>query len=509
MRARVVGWMALAVAAGGGLVSLWATGRTTSEVPAPLPDEVLGKLTGKHWYRVSLMGQPSGWAMYETWLQEGGDGTPRLTSRQRLHFQVELNGQKLSASSETLVETDGHLRPIKITMAADELGREKTVLAEVEGTELAVTVSSGGRASRKRLPLPEDWGSDLQFAAKAARGALHPGETFTVSIFDPEVADFDRHHIAVTDVVEAQMGGQTRRLFCLDDTTERLKLKIRTFIDADGVMWRQEAPGVMNLVLEKVGEAEAMRLGRPLSLSNRVAVDKPLGEPQGVATLRLRVTLDRPAEEPPFPTTARQTVTALSDTEYELSVKAASPPKTIANRTAKLPQELAGLTSATGIAEADDQRMRELAERITAGKGTAWEAAQAIVRWVYENMRKVASEPRPVTALECLDNMVGDCTEHALLAGTLARAAGLPSKMCVGLGYTGDAFYYHAWVKIWVGEWVEMDPTWGEATVDATHLQVAEGALDEPSMARMSLATARILGQVSFRVLDVRRSATE
>ncbi|MCX7598279.1 MAG: hypothetical protein N2512_05360, partial [Armatimonadetes bacterium] len=56
-----------------------------------------------------------------------------------------------------------------------------------------------------------------------------------------------------------------------------------------------------------------------------------------------------------------------------------------------------------------------------------------------------------------------------------------------------------------VGEWAEMDPTWGEEAVDATHLEVAEGSLDEPSMARMSLATARILGQVRFQVLDVER----
>lgn len=509
MKARVLGWVALAAVAGGGLLGLWATGRTASEVPASPPNEVLGKLTGKHWYRVSLMGQASGWAMYETWLDAGPDHTPRLCSRQRLHFQVELNGQNLSASSETLIETDGLLRPVKITMAADELGREKTVLAEVEGQELAVTVSSGGRVSRKRLPLPADWGSDLQFAAKAAQGELRPGDTFTVSIFDPEVADFDRHHVVVAEEVELVVGGQARRLIRLDDTTERLKLKIRSFLDADGVMWRQEVPGVMNLVLEKVDEEAATRLGRPLSLSNRVAVDRPLGEPQNVAALRLRVTLDRPAEEPPLPTTVRQTVTALSDTEYDLSVRAATAPKDVARFPTELSGELLALTQATGIAQSDDQRMRNLAAQITAGKDTAWDAARAIVGWVHENMRKVASEPRPVTALECLDTMVGDCTEHALLAGTLARAAGLPSKMCVGLGYTGDAFYYHAWVKIWVGEWAEMDPTWGEEAVDATHLEVAEGSLDEPSMARMSLATARILGQVSFRVLDVSRGGAE
>ncbi|MCX7599573.1 MAG: hypothetical protein N2512_12020, partial [Armatimonadetes bacterium] len=125
-KTRVFGWVALAAVTGGAGMGLWATARTPSEVAGPLPNEVLQKLTGKHWYRVSLMGQASGWAMYEPWLDAGPDGASRLYPRQRLHFQVELNGQQLSASSETLVETDGLLRPVKITMVADELGREKT-----------------------------------------------------------------------------------------------------------------------------------------------------------------------------------------------------------------------------------------------------------------------------------------------------------------------------------------------------------------------------------------------
>lgn len=509
MKAQALGWVVALIVVGAGLGGLWATGRPGPQAAAAVPHEVLERLTGKHWYSVSLMGQASGWAMYETWLDAGPDGAPRLCSRQRLHFQVELNGQKLSASSETLTETDELLRPVKITMVADELGREKTVLAEVEGQELAVTISAAGRVSHKRLPLPQDWGSDLQFAVKAARGELRAGDGFTVSIFDPEVADFDRHHIVVADAAEIQIGGQARQLIRLDDTTERLKLKIRSYLDANGVMWKQEVPGVMNLVLEKVDEAVAVQLGRPLSLSNRVAVDRPLGDPQGVVALRLHITLDRPVDETPLPNTDRQALTALSDTEYELNVKAAAVPKVGEKMPLALTDALTELVQPTGIAQADDQRLREVASRITTGTTTAWDAARAIVRWVHQNMRKVASEPRPITALECLENMVGDCTEHALLAGTLARAVGLPSKMCVGLGYTGDAFYYHAWVKIWVGEWAEMDPTWGEEAVDATHLEVAEGSLDEPSMARMSLATARILGQVRFRVLDVARGDTE
>ena len=76
----------------------------------------------------------------------------------------------------------------------------------------------------------------------------------------------------------------------------------------------------------------------------------------------------------------------------------------------------------------------------------------------------------------------GDCNEHTYLFVALARAAGLPARIHVGLVYSGmdgqpGVFYYHAWPSVYVGEWVEMDPTLGQPTVDATHLSLVTGEL--------------------------------
>ncbi len=483
------------------LVGCRRAGGASSE----LTSDLAGKLEGKHWYRVSVMGQASGWAFFENWTRRAADGSLQLVSRQRLHFSIVLNGRRLTAAQEMTIETDVRLRPVSIAMAADELGRPKNVKAEVRGDRLEVTVEGGKQVFTKSLPLPEDWGSDLQLELEAAAGRLQPGRKLTASIFDPQLVDFDRHYLEVKAWREMEIGGQKRRLLQIDDRTEKLKLSITTYIDEEGVMWRQEVPGIMNMVLEKVSEEEAKELGQPLSLTNRVEIDKALGDPRGLRLLVLLAKLEQEGEAP-FPTTERQEVTSTEDkNSYRLTLRAAKPPAKIAAFPRQVPSDLLPLTQATSLAQADDARMKQQALEIVAGSKDSWEAARAIVQWVYENMRKVASEPRPVTALESLEDLVGDCTEHAVLAGTLARAVGLPSKMCVGLGYTGDAFYYHAWVRIWVGEWVEMDPTWGEDTVDASHIEIAEGSLDEMSLAQMSLATARVIGQVEFKVLKMER----
>ena len=33
---------------------------------------------------------------------------------------------------------------------------------------------------------------------------------------------------------------------------------------------------------------------------------------------------------------------------------------------------------------------------------------------------------------------------------------------------------WHEWVAAYVGEWVHLDPTWGQSVADATHFAVGE-----------------------------------
>jgi transglutaminase-like putative cysteine protease len=157
---------------------------------------------------------------------------------------------------------------------------------------------------------------------------------------------------------------------------------------------------------------------------------------------------------------------------------------------------------ATPMAQSGEARLRDLARQVVGSQTDAYRAALALNNWVFRNLGKMESEPRPITALQVLDQGKGDCSEHALLMATLARAVGLPSRLVAGLAVIGDKLFYHAWVEVYVGEWVEMDPTWGEAGVDAGHLLLARSALDEVSYARMSLDTGRTLGTLGAKVVD-------
>jgi transglutaminase-like putative cysteine protease len=72
----------------------------------------------------------------------------------------------------------------------------------------------------------------------------------------------------------------------------------------------------------------------------------------------------------------------------------------------------------------------------------------------------------PVAA-EVLRRMSGDCNEHTALYVALARAAGIPSRVALGLVYEDGFFCYHAWPEIYAGRWIAVDPTLGQFPADA------------------------------------------
>jgi len=206
------------------------------------------------------------------------------------------------------------------------------------------------------------------------------------------------------------------------------------------------------------------------------------------------------AAETLFPTTARQTVSG-GDGVATVVVRAAATPATALQLPVTAP-DLQPYLQPSDMVQSADPRVIAQAREIVGDEREAWPAARKLNQWVYRHMTKVASEPRPLSALEIIEAKRGDCSEHAVLLAALAQAAGLPVRMVAGLAYGAGAYRYHAWNEVYVGTWVEMDPTWGEDTVDAGHIQVAASALDSASLARMSLAASKTMGTLKLKVLD-------
>jgi transglutaminase-like putative cysteine protease len=139
------------------------------------------------------------------------------------------------------------------------------------------------------------------------------------------------------------------------------------------------------------------------------------------------------------------------------------------------PPEPAYLRASVAVPSADPQ-IRDLAATIVAGKPGGREQVRAMLDWIGGNIRK---EPADVfSALDVLTTRRAECQGHAYLFAALARASGIPTRVANGLVYTGElgGFAYHAWNESLIdGQWVAIDPMFGQLEADATHLNLLYG----------------------------------
>jgi len=102
--------------------------------------------------------------------------------------------------------------------------------------------------------------------------------------------------------------------------------------------------------------------------------------------------------------------------------------------------------------------------------------AQAILDWIGRNIRK---EPADVfSALDVLTTGRAECQGHAYLFAALARASGIPTRVANGLVYADElkGFAYHAWNESLIdGQWIAIDPMFGQFEADATHFKLLYG----------------------------------
>jgi transglutaminase-like putative cysteine protease len=106
-----------------------------------------------------------------------------------------------------------------------------------------------------------------------------------------------------------------------------------------------------------------------------------------------------------------------------------------------------------------------------------------------------------LSVLQVIERRRGDCSEHAALFTTLARAAGIPARTVSGLAWLGDearAFGGHAWCEVALdGAWVPVDPTLDQVRIDAAHVRLGhEGGPD---------ASLRVHGRLRLVLLDAER----
>lgn len=152
--------------------------------------------------------------------------------------------------------------------------------------------------------------------------------------------------------------------------------------------------------------------------------------------------------------------------------------------------------------ESDNEIIKNKAELIINGEVNSWRAAKKLSRWVYKTIIDKNLSGGYSTSLATLETQTGDCTEHTVLLIALARSVGIPSRICTGLFYTGGGFYYHFWPEVYVGRWVQMDPSLDQDIADANHIQLGGSVLESNTMIEFTEGSFRTMNQLEINIIE-------
>jgi len=430
--------------------------------------------TGGEYFGLYLLDKKVGWMFSDFTFVPGA--TDKVQSISELYFKVGVGaaGKVSERHSREVRVYEAKPGGRLLSMVLDQKGDGGEQHLEVTATAKGLTVM------RKRPGQPTEVrtvaaSKEVVEDSDQARVSLLRQENLEGFITDGE--DLSNYKLTTTlgKTGERTLGGVKVKVSTATTLSEKEKIPVDLSITEDGAVIEVNFGGQMRAMAESESVAKRQDQVEVFGLTK---VPLPQAPPpwarQVPGSMRLVMS---GIPERFWRDTYRQKYKGLPDGKVEVRLSANAPKL---EKKLRLPlKDPSGgpYLKSTLVVEADSPKIQAAVRKILAGEKDAYVAARKISSWVDKHMTKDygASADR---ATDILKQMRGDCTEHSLLTVALLRAAGIPAKRVDGVVYLdqgdGPAFYWHEWVEAWVGEWTQLDPTFGQDVADATHFAVGE-----------------------------------
>ena len=89
----------------------------------------------------------------------------------------------------------------------------------------------------------------------------------------------------------------------------------------------------------------------------------------------------------------------------------------------------------------------------------------------------------------------------------MCRAAGIPSRVVIGLVYVKQqtGFGFHMWDEVYVNQrWVAIDPTWKQVDRRRGHIKISESSLDGVAPFEAFSPILRVMGKMEIDPIEFR-----
>ena len=385
---------------------------------------------------------------------------------------------------ETSTETpDG--KPLGFAAVQDLGLMQQTVEGRIADGKLHVTITQAGREQKRT----EDWPAGALLAegqrlAAIARG-LKEGTRYTLKVYSPALLRAIDANVVVGPVRQTDLLGRVVPLTEVKTTLigRSNTIESLSYVDRDLNALKSVTPAMgMTIELVACSREVATAPGEPVDFFDRLLVASPAALPgaDGAREIVYRISPTDPNAEPKFLETPSQKVVYGKGGRATVTVAPAAPAAG-----APLPYrgdaaEAKAALRPTRFLQSDDPKVKALAREATAGAKDAAGAAKAVQDFVARYVQTKSLSVGYATAAEVAASRQGDCSEHAVLAAAMCRAAGVPAQVVTGLAYVPrfagrqDVFVPHAWFRAWIGgRWIDYDAALKR--FDARHIALTAG----------------------------------
>lgn len=372
-----------------------------------------------------------------------------------------------------------------------------TVTGKKKNGRFVVVSNIGGRETKKAFDFPfDDLDNVLAIDSRIVEGKARVGDTFRIMSFEPTPPLTGRLQQISTIGGKQKffLNGVETEVFFVTTHYPELSLIGQTKIDRFGNMLETSIGPGMLAKLEGKERAKLIKDTFDLLGEGLIKSNQKLESLQTLRSLRLRLIGVGKSD---ILQTMTQDISVERENQVVVSIRRGTPP-IAPERVPVRKKGLEGYLMPTPLEQSDSPQIIEVAKKAVQNETNSWNAAKKINHWVYKNINKRFT-PDFSNALQTLRSKRGDCGEHAVLAVALMRAAGIPARTVIGLAYWpgGNGFGYHAWIEVYVGKWVQMDPAWGEEIVDPSHIAlVYGGSLKEIGVLH------RVIGKTRIEILN-------
>lgn len=396
-----------------------------------------------------------------------------ITVLGRVRLTMLGDASEMVALGQTWVSRKNGVREFSFDIRSS--GHNVTVGGVVDGQTLKARVETGGESYPLEMPLQNNLRLSTGIGFSASNmPALEPGDVFQIDTFDPLSMSVSPAKVTCDGTEKIQNMGKTveARVVTLDMNG----LKTRAWISDTGEVLRAET--LLGFIVERTRQDDAMAnlagTAQSSDTFSQLAAVHPTGKTPHRGAQRMVVQLSGGDPQRTLPTDDTQSVNAAGQVvivvpDAPAGLDSESPPQAITDT----------FLGSDPFVQSNSPRMRDAAKLILGDEKGMWNRAMRLYDWVYKNIEKAPVLSVP-SALDVLDSKKGDCNEHTVLYTALARAAGIPTRIAIGIVWSEEyhAFYYHAWPEVYVGRWYWIDPTLGQPIADATHIKLLTGGIE-------------------------------